>query len=285
MSFGELLWDLFADGARLGGTAANVAFHAAQLGAESHLVSRVGNDHEGARALSLLRDAGVVVDSVSIDPHLRTGSVVVKLENGEPHFTIQEQVAWDAIDPNQSALDAIFRGDVFCFSTLAQRSPIVREPLYKILSSIALGAPSSARPGLPLRLVDLNLRPPHVNSDWVLRSLELADVVKLNDAESEWLRELGATRDVDDWLLERFKLTLVAHTHGAQGARLVSQTGSWSEPGLPVTGGDPVGAGDAFVASLAVSLATGRPCAEALTLANAHAAWVASQPGAMPTSA
>jgi sugar/nucleoside kinase (ribokinase family) len=51
VSYGELLWDRFPDGERLGGCAANVAFHLAQLGAHALLVSRVGDDELGRRAV------------------------------------------------------------------------------------------------------------------------------------------------------------------------------------------------------------------------------------------
>ncbi|MCE7893681.1 MAG: hypothetical protein DYH12_28955, partial [Sorangiineae bacterium PRO1] len=50
VAFGELLFDLFPDGPRLGGAAANMAFHAAALGARALLVSRVGDDPLGRRA-------------------------------------------------------------------------------------------------------------------------------------------------------------------------------------------------------------------------------------------
>lgn len=58
VAIGELLWDLFPDGARLGGAPANVAAHAAALGADAALVSRVGRDAEGVRALRALAARG-----------------------------------------------------------------------------------------------------------------------------------------------------------------------------------------------------------------------------------
>ena len=54
ISWGELLWDLFPDGPRLGGAAANLAYHLARLGRPAQLVSRVGNDELGRRAVSEL---------------------------------------------------------------------------------------------------------------------------------------------------------------------------------------------------------------------------------------
>ena len=48
------------------------------------------------------------------------------------------------------------------------------------------------------------------------------------------------------------------------------------------SGGDPVGAGDAFTAVLAIELMRGSPLAAMAARANRYAAYVASQPGAMP---
>src|SRR5262245_18154281 len=96
--WGELLWDLFPDGPRLGGTAANAAYHAAQLGQRVALVSRVGNDALGARAKEQLAAAGVDVRCVQVDPERPTGTVKVELHAGEPSYRIESEVAWDRIE-------------------------------------------------------------------------------------------------------------------------------------------------------------------------------------------
>ena len=84
IAWGELLWDLFRDGPRLGGAAANAAYHAACLGAQSHLVSRVGQDELGARALRELSELGVDVNVVQVDADAPTGTVQVEIVHGEP---------------------------------------------------------------------------------------------------------------------------------------------------------------------------------------------------------
>ena len=43
IGLGEVLWDVFPDGARFGGAPANFACHAASLGAEAWLVSAVAS--------------------------------------------------------------------------------------------------------------------------------------------------------------------------------------------------------------------------------------------------
>ena len=47
VALGAVLWDVFPDGARLGGAPANFAVHAAALGVRSALVSCVGDDAMG----------------------------------------------------------------------------------------------------------------------------------------------------------------------------------------------------------------------------------------------
>jgi fructokinase len=52
--WGEVLWDRFPDGDQLGGAPANVAWHLGQAGGWARLVTRVGDDELGRRALARL---------------------------------------------------------------------------------------------------------------------------------------------------------------------------------------------------------------------------------------
>ena len=45
VGIGEILWDMPPQGKVLGGAPANFVYHAAQMGAEGHIISAVGNDH------------------------------------------------------------------------------------------------------------------------------------------------------------------------------------------------------------------------------------------------
>ena len=47
ISLGELLWDLLPQGKRVGGAPANFAYHAQANGAESYVISAVGEDDLG----------------------------------------------------------------------------------------------------------------------------------------------------------------------------------------------------------------------------------------------
>jgi fructokinase len=278
ISWGELLWDLFPDGARLGGAAANAAYHAASLGAAALLVSRVGTDELGARALRELARRGVDVSAVQIDADAPTGSVRVELEHGEPRYRIASGVAWDRI-AWRSELSAAFQAaSVVCFGTLAQRSPLGFDAVEQALSHV----PASA-----IRLCDLNVREPFATREIVDRALRLASVVKLNESEVLTLARLFDQRDVVSWLLGERGVRLVAVTRGARGALLATASERLEHPGfaLSSTLGDPVGAGDAFSAALGLELSRNSPLTACLERANHYAAHVASHAGGTPSSA
>jgi hypothetical protein len=65
VGLGEILWDVFPDGPRFGGAPANFACHAAQLGATAHMVSAIGPDELGVKALKALEDKGVNTSRVA----------------------------------------------------------------------------------------------------------------------------------------------------------------------------------------------------------------------------
>ena len=54
VSIGEILWDLIGQSEYLGGAPLNFAAHARNLGHEVFLVSGVGDDERGRRALSAI---------------------------------------------------------------------------------------------------------------------------------------------------------------------------------------------------------------------------------------
>jgi fructokinase len=228
----------------------------------------------------------VSTEDISLDEERPTGSVRVQFDDGEPHFEIEERAAWDAIEPSRAAQERSRESDVFCFSTLAQRTPLVQGRLRNLLREIsqpmAKREDGTVPPPRPLRFLDLNLRLPYVDVQTVFESLALADLVKLNEQEEAWLLENGCVGPSEAWLLSQFPIQAVALTRGPKGARLTTRQGSWVVPGLKNHGGDSVGAGDAFVACLAIEWARGTTPEASLSRANEYAAWVASQKGAMP---
>ena len=94
--WGELLWDRFPDGARLGGAPANVAWHLAQLGTRVALVTRVGDDDDGRAAIAAMAARGVDVSLVQVDRERATGEVEVTVaaDTGEQRYRLVPGRAW-----------------------------------------------------------------------------------------------------------------------------------------------------------------------------------------------
>jgi fructokinase len=275
VSWGELLWDLYPDGPRLGGAAGNVAYHVARLGVTAALVSRVGDDELGHRALGSLRAAGVDASAVQVDPERPTGTVRVELEQGEPRFRIVEEAAWDRIEWTEPVERAVRQARVLCFGTLAQRTLLGGAVLRRALASSAADC---------VRLCDLNVRRPFDSAEVIEQSLALADAVKLNEAEAAHLARVFGVNDVPRWLVEERGVAVVALTRGARGSELVTRDERASHAGYPLieTNGDAVGAGDAFTAVLACAVLRGSNLEATADAANRYASYVASQRGAMP---
>jgi fructokinase len=121
VSLGEVLWDRFPEGDRLGGAPANFAFHAAQLGARAKLVSRVGLDSDGDRLLLALGEQGVDKKFLQKDAQHPTGLVRVKVTDGQPAYDIVRPAAWDFINWTAEVAALANAAAAVVFGTLAQR--------------------------------------------------------------------------------------------------------------------------------------------------------------------
>ncbi len=253
LAIGEILWDLLPSGRQMGGDPANFACHAKLLGADTRLITRVGNDALGQEILRRLTELGIPTDTVSIDPAAPTGTVSVDLLPGGLHrFTIHQNVAWDNLTVETAGLAAVRQADAVCFGTLGQRSAVARRSCQTHLSATRLDA---------LRIFDINLRQDFYSRDVIEHSLATANVMKVNDEELPVLAAMlglsGSTPDLLAQLAARFDLRLVALTRGSKGSLLYAQ-GEFSEhPGIKVEVRDTIGAGDAFTAAMTVGLLSG----------------------------
>lgn len=217
LGVGEVLWDLLLGGRQLGGAPANFTYHAHALGAEALVVSRVGNEALGREILDRLRCLGLCTDGITTDLSAPTGTVSVTLDaHGKPTFTIHEKVAWDFLETGNNILDEVSQVDAICFGTLGQRNPVARASIRAVLAV----APPAA-----LRIFDVNLRQQFRSRELIIESLELAEVLKLNDEEFPIVAySLGLQGDEASQLRQlapRFELKAVALTKGAKGSALL----------------------------------------------------------------
>jgi fructokinase len=275
---GEVLWDLLPAGKQLGGAPANFVCHAHALSAAARLVSRVGRDASGREILDRFAALGVPTEAIAEDAEAPTGSVSVQVgPDGQPRFTIHENVAWDRLVASEEALSAMAGANAICFGTLAQRTEVARQAIATLLAA--------TRPEA-LRIFDINLRPPFIDGDVITTSLAAANVLKLNEQELPVLAELfgldgSPARQVAE-LAERFSLRLVALTRGSEGSLLFADGAPFEQPAFPTTVRDAVGAGDSFTAAVTMGMLLGWPLAQISHHASAIAAFVCSQPGATP---
>lgn len=276
VSWGEVLWDLYPEGRRLGGAPSNVAYHLAAQGGDVALVSRVGDDEPGRAAREALAGAGVDVAAVAVDGAHPTGAVGVTIEAGEARYQLRSGCAWEFIEWDAAAAAQVAEARALCFGSLAERRREARE---------ALGQALAARPGDCLAVCDLNLRPGEQDRELVAWALGVADVVKINEREEGQIGELlGVPAGcVVSWLLEERGAGLVALTRGAAGCTLFGASGRIDQAGFPAApGGDNVGCGDAFTAVLVHHLVRGGALELAAAAACRYAAQVASYRGATP---
>ncbi len=268
------MWDRFPDGDQLGGAPANVAWHLAQAGGWAQLVTRVGDDKLGRLAVEQMAQL-VDTDLVQVDPERATGEVTVRLEQGEPRYTLEPDRAWEHIACTDAVKRALSLAGVFVFGTLAQRKP-------EGLREWREAARAATR---CLRACDLNLRPIDRNSPAMLEviteALAVANLVKVND------RELAALHDWLGWddpiATLRARARVVAVTHGAAGSTLFGETEAIEIPATPaIPGGDNVGCGDAYLGVLVHGLTSGWDLATSGRAASRWAAAVAGARGATP---
>ena len=278
VGLGEVLWDMLPAGRQLGGAPANFAYHASALGAEGRLVSRVGDDEDGREILARLTAQGLSTATVSLDAEHATGLVDVTLgADGQPQYTIREDAAWDFLAANEVALEAVAEAEAICFGSLAQRAPVSRAGVHRLLA---------AAPPQALRIFDVNLRLHYFSKEVLAQSLAVASVLKLNDAELPVLAGLfGFVQEPRAAILQfaqEFALSTVALTRGAEGS-LLWREGEWAEDGgEPTTVVDTVGAGDSFTAALTLGLLRGERLEVINEQANRVARFVCGCHGATP---
>ena len=264
VAFGEVLWDVIDGVPHIGGAPFNFAAHIARFGIKSAVISAVGDDDLGRRAISEARRLGVDVSMVGIHPTLPTGTVNVTLKKGIPSYEIVQPVAWDEITG-----EAAEPPRTLYFGTLAQRSPVSASTLQRLLDACSSS----------VVFFDVNLRQRYWSQEAIDACMDKVDILKVNDEE---LKTLGYSAEA---LFARYsRLRIVIETRGKKGCAVSSRAEPFFESPAVSFGPavDTVGAGDSFSAAFVASILKGGSLREAAEAGNRLAGWVASMPGAIP---
>lgn len=278
---GEVLWDLFPDSVRLGGAPLNFAVHLARLGHAPLLVSAVGTDRLGDDARAAIARLGLDTTALQSTARFGTGTARVRLEPDEQtSFAIERPAAYDAIELSDNDFER-FAGTNpgwLYFGTLFPSRPEARRILSRLLDRL---------PGAK-RVYDVNLRPGFEAPELVEQLLQHADAVKLNERELQFVHEhLRLPLDPEAFCragADRYGWMAACVTFGSRGCAVLAGGDYATAPGVPITAGDPVGAGDAFAAAFVHGVASGWPAARVASIANRIGAHVAATPGAIPSA-
>lgn len=255
-----------------GGKGSNQAIQAARLGADVELITSLGRDRFGEEALTLY-----AAESVGTTYTLRTdrstgvgfiivdadGQNVIVIDMGANHELRPAHV--------EAARERLARSDV----VLTQ----LEVPADVALSALRLGREAGV-------LTVLNPAPARPIP---LAELGGIDIVTPNHGELRILQGLPADAAADDLdlccrLLDAGVGTVVL-TRGEEGALIVRGDGELAVPAYPVEVVDSTGAGDAFSATLATSLASGLELESAVRRAAAAGALACTRLGVVPSLA
>ncbi len=280
ISFGEILWDIIEGKAHIGGAPFNLTAHLAKMGFNSYIISALGSDELGDKALKALKSFNMNDAYVSTLKEYPTGTVDVKITGeGMPTYIIHENTAWDNISLSQKQHNDLGsqNWDVFCFGTLAQRTESNRTLLTRLLENIKSKHV----------FYDVNLRQEYFKKEWIENSLKKSTIVKVNDEEAEFLSEklfnkkLTEKRFAEE-LAKVYDVSLVCITRGGDGVAVYNNNEFCEIPSVKVKVADTVGAGDSFSAGFLYAYLTGHSPEKSAKFAVKVGGFVASSYGAIP---
>ena len=251
-----------------GGKGANQAVAAAKLGADVHLVAKLGRDIFAERSLASFKETGINTDYVTQTADASSGVALITVDDEGNN----------AIVVAPGANGQLSRDDVEAArSVIASAGALVVQleiPLDTVEYAAALGHEHH---------VPVVLDPaPACELGWDL--LAKLDVITPNETEAQIVTGVEVT-DVDsaraacESLLER-NVRAVALTMGSKGFLAASDEGFEFVEAVEVDAVDTTAAGDAFAGALAVGLANGQSFLEAADFARYVAALSIKKMGA-----
>jgi len=261
-----------------GGKGANQAVAAAKLGAQVHLIGRVGGDDFGSRLLNGLQQHRVNTDHVTVTEGTSSGCALILVDKKGENSIVVASGANGKLSPAE--IDA-------AEGLLARASVVVLQleiPIPTVLHTIKtcrkLGvftildpAPVGAK-GLPKEAFDVNVLTPNQREAEAL--LPMKQMGRMRRTKRVDAKTIGSE------LLARGPGTVVLKL-GPRGAMIQDQSGYIdSIRGYKIHSVDTPAAGDAFTGGLAVALAEGKEIRDAVKFANAAGAACCRSFGAQP---
>ncbi len=249
-----------------GGSPMSVALGLGRLGVDTQLLTRIGNDSDGAATWKKLKDAGVQVVGSSFDSSPTSFAVATLRDDGSTDFELDFH--WSL--PSLVGLKLRKWLHVGSLGTFVNPGA---DSLEHFLRSVSGSATISYDPNIPPSFVS--------DQDALVARFEriasLSHVVRLSSTDATRLYPGLTAEFVVDKVLS-LGVKVVALTRGVAGALVSTHSHTIEAPTPRVTLVDGVGAGDSFTAALILGLlSTGRdPNSARLTTVATRAVLAAS---------
>ncbi|QEK53113.1 carbohydrate kinase [Pedobacter aquae] len=274
--YGEILWDNLPTGKKPGGAPMNVAYHLNQLGIESSLISKVGNDKNGEELLAFIETKGLSKKYCQIDETYPTSTVEVLIgDDNEVKYEIVKPVAWDFIEENEEISTLTKNADAFVFGSLATRNATSYNTLLSLLDKATY------------KVFDVNLRAPHYSESGIADLLYKSDLLKLNIHELNLITSWFFSNCKTEWekienLQNKFGISEIVVTKGSSGATYYTKNEQYNYPAYKVIVNDTIGSGDSFLAAFLLKKLAHADINDTLSYAAALGAYVTMHSGACP---
>ena len=251
-----------------GGKGANAAAAAVRSGATVVLVSAVGADGDGEKAIATLRSEGVAVDAIAVRDDVPTGAALIVTDPDGANLIAVAAGANARIDPDhvRRSLGDLTASDVVLVSAEIPDDAIVAAVRAgRDREATTVLDPAPARPSL-------------------LEAAQIGAILTPNESEARELTGCDAVEAAARQLAELTGRPAVV-TVGEAGCLVADRGTVTRHPATQAeTIVDTVGAGDAFAGGLAAALAAGEPLGAAVDAALRAAAASLGHAGARPAT-
>lgn len=238
---GEALIDIVQGVEIVGGSPANVALGLGRLGANTELLTALGNDERGNRIANHLTASHVTVLRESFTLHHTSTARASLRADGSAVYDFD--IDWRLPATGLPSFDLLHVGSIACFL----------EPGASVLAGVIRDA---SERGARVTF-DPNIRPALVDPAQARARVEeiarFASAVKLSDEDAELIYPGASLESVLENLLA-LGPGLVAITRGGSGAMIATPTQRVTVAAPPTTVVDTVGAGDTFMAAMIACL-------------------------------
>ncbi len=240
-----------------GGKGANQAVAMARLGAEVHMIGRVGSDGFGKTLLETLKKDGVEVRAVKSIEGISTGVALITLQASAENSIIVVSGANGCLQVEDVELEAA------SIQTAATFVTQLETPLETVKRGLALAKQAGV-------FTILNPAPAQILDETILSQVDLltpneTELALLSNMPTTSLQEVMVAVKV---MIQKGVKALVV-TLGSEGAYYEDANGiSYHQKAFKVQAVDTTAAGDSFTAALAVALTKGQSIEDALVFAS-----------------